>query len=59
MTIETVSQIASNPHHKLHFVFGTSMTPNHHNSKEGLISTTRLFRAMGTETYLEKVQSKG
>ena len=35
MTIETVSQIASNPHHKLHFVFGTSMTPNHHNSKEG------------------------
>lgn len=59
MTIETVSQIASNPHHKLHFVFGTSMTPNHHNSKEGLISTTRLFRAMGTETYLEIVHSKG
>lgn len=35
------------------------MTPNHPNTEEALLSTTRLFRAMGTETYLEIVHRKG
>ncbi len=35
------------------------MTPKHHNSKESLLSTSRLFRAMGTETYLEIIHRKG
>ncbi len=35
------------------------MTPKYHHSKEALLSTTRLFRAMGTETYLEIIHRKG